>query len=211
MFSTLIVQNREKKGTRESQKLRSNGFVPGIIYGARKEPIPVSVQEKGLTKECSSSMFFNRVLILNIGDQEEKVLPKEVVYHPVTGRILHIDFMRVAKGSKVKLQIPVEIINEDKSPGIKKGGIVNLVVHRLECMADPEFIPEKIELDLTGKEIGDSFLLDQIGLPTGIEPVNAERDSVLATIVVSKVGIEDTKMVTSTDTTNTTTDGTKSE
>lgn len=193
MALNFIVKNREKSGAREARKLRLQGLVPGIVYGDHKDPLMISISEKEISKECSTSSFFNSVLTLNIDSQVEKVLPKEVAYHPVTGRVIHIDFMRVSKGSKVKIQIPVETINEDKAPGIKKGGIINLVVHKLECYVDPDNIPEKIELDLTGKEIGESFLLDQIQLPSGVKPVNAERDAVLATIVISNVSASDDK------------------
>lgn len=187
------VKNRNKSGAKEARKLRLQGLVPGIIYGNKKEPMMISISEKELCKECSTSSFFNSILNLNIDSNIEKVLPKEVVYHPVTGKVMHVDFMRVSKGSKIKIQIPVETINEDKAPGIKKGGIVNMVVHKLECYVDPDSIPEKIELDLSGKEIGESFLLDKIQLPSGVKPVNSERDAVLATIVISNVSASDDK------------------
>ncbi|MBR1944347.1 MAG: 50S ribosomal protein L25/general stress protein Ctc [Alphaproteobacteria bacterium] len=199
------VKNRSKSGVRETRKLRLQGLIPGIIYGDKKEPVMISISEKELTKECSTSSFFNRVLSLNIDSQVEKVLPKEVAYHPVTGRVIHVDFMRVSKGSKIRIQIPVETINEDKAPGIKKGGIINMVVHKLECYVDPDSIPEKIELDLTGKEIGESFLLDQIQLPNGVKPVNSERDAVLATIVISNVSASEDKSQASATTAETTT------
>ena len=206
MSLSFNVENRVKNGAKESRKLRSNGFVPGIIYGNNKDPLMISISEKELTKECATSSFFNSVITLNVGSQAEKVLPKEVAYHPVTGRVIHVDFLRVSKGSKVKIQIPVETINEDKAPGIKKGGIVNLVVHKLECYVDPENIPEKIELDLTGKEIGESFLLNNIQLPSGVKPVNSERDAVLATIVISNVSVTDEKTQTATNIESTTTE-----
>ena len=210
MNLNLTVQIRKEKGTREARKLRLQGLTPGIIYGSNKEEATmISVSEKELTKECSSASFFNSVLTLNMGDKTERVLPKAVVYHPVTDRVIHVDFMRVSKGSKVKIQIPVEIINEEKAPGIKKGGIINLVVHKLECYVDPENIPEKIELDLTGKEIGESFLLDNIQLPIGLKPVNPERDAVLATIVISNVSTVDDKSQSTATTESTTTENSK--
>ena len=203
------VKNREKSGAREARKLRLQGFVPGIVYGDNKDPLMISVSEKELTKECSTSSFFNSVLTLNIDSKVERVLPKEVAYHPVTGRVIHVDFMRVSKGSKVKIQIPVETINEDKAPGIKKGGIINLVVYKLECYVDPDNIPEKIELDLTGKEIGESFLLDKIQLPSGVKPVNPERDAVLATIVISNVSASEDKTQPASATESSTTEASK--
>lgn len=202
MSSSLNVQLRESCGSRQSRRLRHNGLVPGIIYGADKKPLMVSINRKELSKECNNSLFFNRVISLNTGKEVEKVLPKSIFCHPVSGDVLHVDFMRIAKGTKVKIMIPVETINEEKSPGIKKGGIINLVVHRLECLCNPERIPENLKLDLTGKEIGDSFLLENINIPTGVEPVNAVRDNVLATIVVSKVGKEEDKVSTTSSTTS---------
>lgn len=186
----LEAKIRNEHGSKHVKKLRKSGNIPGIIYGKEFQAQMITVNGKELVKESSTSSFFNTVLTLNISNKKEKVLPKEVSYDPVTGAILHIDFLRVNEGTKIKIQIPVETINEDKAPGIKKGGIVNLVVHKLECLVSPEEIPEKIELDLTGKEIGDSFLLEQVKLPKGVKPVNAIRDAVLATIVVSTSGNE---------------------
>lgn len=209
MNLNFAVKNRYKSGARNARKLRLQGFVPGIVYGDNKDPLMISISEKELTKECSTSSFFNSVLTLNIDSTVEMVLPKEVTYHPVTGRVIHVDFMRVSKGSKVKIQIPVETINEDKAPGIKKGGIINLVVYKLECYVDPDNIPEKIELDLTGKEIGESFLLDKIQLPSGVKPVNPERDSVLATIVISNVSASEDKTQAASATESSTTEASK--
>ncbi|MBQ9440848.1 MAG: 50S ribosomal protein L25/general stress protein Ctc [Alphaproteobacteria bacterium] len=209
MNLNFAVKNRDKSGARNARKLRLQGFVPGIVYGDNKDPLMISISEKELTKECSTSSFFNSVLTLNIDSKVERVLPKEVTYHPVTGRVIHVDFMRVSKGSKVKIQIPVETINEDKAPGIKKGGIINLVVYKLECYVDPDNIPEKIELDLTGKEIGESFLLDKIQLPSGVKPVNPERDSVLATIVISNVSASEDKTQAASATESSTTEASK--
>ncbi len=213
MLCSLNVQTRDTKGTAHSRRLRYSGMVPGIIYGAGKAPLPISVSEKELNKEYSTSAFFNKVFTLDTGNDKEKVLPKDVSIHPVTGNILHVDFMRISKGTKIKIFVPVEMVNEDKSPGIKKGGIVNLVVHKLECLSNPESIPEKIVLDLAGKEIGESFLLNQTSLPEGVEAVNPERDNVLATIVISKIGKEDDKQDSGTATVATTdaTATTKSE
>ena len=205
MLSELNVQIRKDLGTRHSRRLRHAGTVPGIVYGADKSSMPVSINGKELRGMCVSSVFFNRVLMLNTGSEKEKVLPKSISRHPVSGNILHVDFMRVSSGTKVKIFVPVEVINEDKAPGIKKGGIVNLVVHKLECLCDPETIPEVVTLDLTGKEIGDSFTLDATSLPDGVEAINAERDNVLATIVVSKVGKEEDTATSSTATTSETT------
>ncbi|MBQ8651267.1 MAG: 50S ribosomal protein L25/general stress protein Ctc [Alphaproteobacteria bacterium] len=186
MVSKINITERTQFGKRGARKLRHNGEVPGVIYGAGKEPVLVSVSEKELIAECYSLAFLGQVIDANIAGQKEKVLPKSVSFHPVTDRPIHVDFLRIAKGSTVKLGIAVEFINSDKCPGIKKGGLLNIVVHTLECNCDPERIPEKIVIDLEGKDIGDSFTLDSIKLPEGTLAANPTRDSVIATLVGSR-------------------------
>lgn len=191
MASSLIITKREVSGKREMRKLRHEELVPGVIYGDNQEPTLVAVGEKELIAECYSLAFLGHVIEAKLGSKTEKFLPKEIEFHPVTEMPIHIDFQRISKDSKVKVSIAVEFINEDKSPGIKKGGVINFVVHRLECFCSPESIPEKIVLDLSGKEIGESFVLENMTLPEGVVPVNAERDAVLATLVGSRVSSAD--------------------
>lgn len=191
MASNLIVTERSASGKKSARKLRHEGFVPGIIYGDNKEPVMVSVGEKELVAECYSLSFLGHVIEAKIGSHTEKFLPKEIEFDPVTDRPVHIDFLRVSKNSKVKVSIAIEFVNEDKSPGIKKGGIVNIVVHKLDCFCSPDSIPEKLVIDLSGKDIGDGFLLENMKLPEGVSPVNPERDSVIATIVGSKLMSEE--------------------
>lgn len=191
MASNIKISERVVSGKREVRKLRHEGLVPGIIYGDNQEPTKVSVGEKELMAECYTLAFFNRIIDVTIGKKKDKVLPRSISFDPVTDRPLHIDFQRISKDAKIKISIPVETINEDKCPGLKKGGIINFVVHQLECLCSPENIPEKILLDLSGKEIGESFLLDNTNLPEGVVAANAERDAVLATIVGTKAGGDD--------------------
>lgn len=191
MASNIIVTERTSSGKKAARKLRHEGFVPGVIYGDDKAPVMVSVGEKELIAECYSLSFLGHVIEAKIGSKTEKFLPKEIEFDPVTDRPVHIDFLRVSKNSKVKVSIAIEFVNEDKSPGIKKGGIVNVVVHKLDCFCSPDAIPEKLSIDLSGKDIGDGFLLENMELPEGVSPVNPERDSVIATIVGSNVGADD--------------------
>ena len=188
MTSNIKIFERTTSGKREVRKLRHEGFVPGIIYGDNKEPTKVSVGEKELLAECYTLAFFGHIIEVNLGKTKEKILPRAISFDPVTDKPLHIDFQRVSKDAKIKISVPVETINEEKCPGIKKGGIINFVVHQLECFCSPDNIPEKILLDLSGKEIGESFLLENTILPEGVFAVNAERDAVLATLVGAKVG-----------------------
>ena len=191
MASSIIVTERSASGKKSARKLRHEGFIPGVIYGDNKAPVLVSVGEKELVAECYTSAFLGHVIEAKIGSVTEKFLPKEIEFDPVTDRPVHIDFLRVSKNSKVKVSIAIEFINEDKSPGIKKGGLINVVVHKLECFCSPESIPEKLIIDLAGKDIGDGFLLENMELPEGVSPVNAERDAVIATIVGSKLMTEE--------------------
>ncbi|MDR0630777.1 MAG: 50S ribosomal protein L25/general stress protein Ctc [Holosporales bacterium] len=193
MSSGLKISKRNCSGTKESKKLRYDCLVPGVIYGAKKEPILVSVGEKELKSECRSNAFFNRIIEVNIGSNVEKIIPKNVDFHPVSDNPIHIDFQRISKDSKIKLLIPIEFKNEDKAPGLKKGGIINVIVYKLECHCPFDSMPEKIILDLTDKEIGDSIILSEIKLPKGVTPANPERDSIIATIVGARSAKEEDK------------------
>jgi large subunit ribosomal protein L25 len=187
----LKIVARSASGKRETRKLRHEGFVPGIIYGGNAAPRLVSVHAKELGLECGDPAFLGHVIDVDIGSEHEKFLPKEIVLHPVTGHPVHIDFQRVSKDSKVKVGITIEFVNELKSPGLKKGGIINVVVHKLECLCSPASIPPVISIDVTGKDIGDSLLLSDIELPDGVVAAHPERDSIIATIVGARVGSAD--------------------
>ncbi|GHT89390.1 50S ribosomal protein L25 [Alphaproteobacteria bacterium] len=187
MASELRISERLGSGKREARRLRHNGFVPGIIYGTEKEPLKVAVGEKELLSECYSSAFMGHVINTKIGSCNEKILPRSVDFDPVTDRPVHVDFLRVSKDSKVKIHIPIEVINADKCAGLKKGGLVNFVVHQLECLCSPDAIPDKLVLDVARKEIGESFALDSLKLPAGVSAAHPERDAVIATLVGAKV------------------------
>ena len=191
MAADLIITAREASGKRATRKLRHEGFVPGVIYGDNKEPTLVAVSEKKLMAECYTLAFLGHVIEAKIGEKTEKFLPKEIEFDPVTDRPIHVDFLRISKNSKVKVNIAIEFINEDKSIGLKKGGVINVVVHKLECFCSPESIPEKIVIDLANADIGATFLLENVALPEGVSPVNAERDAVIATLVGSRVSSDD--------------------
>ncbi|MDR0942274.1 MAG: 50S ribosomal protein L25/general stress protein Ctc [Holosporales bacterium] len=196
MTSNLKIIKRDVFGKRETRKLRKDGFVPGVIYGADAEPVLVAVGEKELIAECYSSSFLGHIIDAKIGNKAEKFLPKEITFHPVTDKPIHIDFQRISADSKVKIGIAVEFVNEDKSPGLKKGGVINVIIHKLECLCSPTAIPEKIIVDVADKDIGYSFLLEDIKLPRGISPAFPERDAVLATIVGATSSEADEKTAT---------------
>lgn len=189
MSSGLEITVRQDKGKKAARKLRHEGFVPGVVYGGDKAPVLVSVSEKELSKVCYSSSFLNHICEAKLdGSKKERVLPRIITFNQTSGRPSHIDFQRVSKSSVLKIQVPIEFINEDKSPGIKKGGILNIIVHQLECSCSPDNIPENIIIDLSGKDVGNSCLLNEIKLPKGVEATHSDRDSIIATIVGAKVG-----------------------
>jgi large subunit ribosomal protein L25 len=196
MAANLIITKRDSSGKKESRKLRHQGLIPGVIYGGDKEPTLVSVSEKELMLECYTLAFLGHVIEAKIDTKIEKFLPTAIDFHPVTDRPIHIDFQRISKGSNVKIGVPIEFINEDKSPGLKKGGIINFVVHKLECLCPYESIPEKIVLDLARKEIGESFHLSDIKLPEGVTATHTGQDLVIATIVNARVSTVDTEATT---------------
>lgn len=183
MENKLGITLRDVVGTKEVRRLRHNGTIPGVIYGDNKQPVNISLSQKELESVCYSSAFYNSIIDINLGSEVEKIIPRDIDFHPVTDKPLHVDFQRVAKGEKVRVHIAVNFINDDKSIGLKKGGVLNIVVHQLECFCSPDNIPEKITLDLSGKDIGYGFLLADVNLPEGVVPSNPERDSVIATIV----------------------------
>lgn len=186
MSIDLKITKRDVVGKKASRRLRHEGFVPGIVYGENKDSVLISVGEKELLTVCYSLSFFGHIVNFTIGSEQFKVLPRDIRFDALTNRPIHVDFQRVSKDSKVKVSIPVEFENEDKCPGIKKGGLLNIVVHRLDCFCSPEFIPENIVIDLAGREIGESFELKDVVFPEGVVVVNLEKDSVLATIVAAK-------------------------
>ena len=191
MENILNISARNETGKREVRKLRHTGFVPATIYGGQKAPQNVSVSQKALESVCYSSAFYNNIIECEIGSEKERILPRSVDFHPVTDKPIHVDFQRVSSDSKVRVHVAIEFINEDKSLGIKKGGVLNVVVHQLECICSADNIPGKISLDLSGKDIGDAFILDDIKLPVGVLAAHPERDHVIATLVGSRASISD--------------------
>lgn len=166
--------------------LRKEGFVPGVVYGVKKDPVLVSINAKELAAQCKSLQFFSRILTLNIGNNQETVLTKAIQNDPVTDEPIHIDFQRIDPQSKIKVFVPIHFINQDKSPGIKMGGSLNIIIHSLEVYSLPTAIPESFQIDLNGVKSGTSFYLKNLKFPDSVTPVNPERDSILGTIVSAR-------------------------
>jgi large subunit ribosomal protein L25 len=185
------VKPRTHSGTGGARAVRREGLIPGIIYGETKEPEMISVDIRALTKEYHQTGFFSRIYKLSVAGAEQQVIVRDVQVHPVTDVPLHVDFQRVSKGSKVHVSVSITFINEDKAPGLKKGGVLNTIVHALELVCAADQIPEKLVVDLTGLEMNNSIHIDALKLPEGVVAAHPERDHTLATIVAPSIMVEE--------------------
>lgn len=180
---TLTAETRERAGKGASRALRREGRVPAVIYGGKEEPLTIHVEEKLLNKQLATGHFMNSVVEISVGGKALRTLPKDVAFHPVTDRPLHVDFLRLSKDSTVHVEVPVQFINEEKSPGLKRGGVLNIVRHELELVCDANNIPDDILIDVTGFDVGDSIHISHVTLPAGSKSAITDRDFTIATIV----------------------------
>ena len=180
---TLSAEARETVGKGASRSLRREGRVPAVIYGNNEDPQGIHVEEKALLKALHTGHFMNSVVMIDVGGKNVRTLPKDVAFHPVTDRPLHADFLRISEHAKVHVEVPVHFINEEASPGIKRGGVLNIVRHELELVCDAAEIPDEIKVDLTGYEVGDSIHISSVTLPKGVASAIEDRDYTIATIV----------------------------
>ena len=181
MKNNLKATIRNNKTTGELNNLRSKGFIPAILYGGKSPNLKLSIQENSL-KDLNSDTFLSTIIDLDVDGKKEKVIPREISYHVISDKPSHIDFMRILKGSKIILEIPVTFKNNNDSPGLKKGGVLNIVRRKIELECVAENIPENIEIDLTGLDIGASVKISSVKLPENTKPTITDRDFVVATI-----------------------------
>lgn len=180
---TLPAETRDRAGKGASRALRREGRVPAVIYGGKEAPTPIHVEERLLIKQLGTGHFMNSIVEIELGGKTVRTLPKDVAFHPVSDRPNHVDFLRLAKGAKVDVSVPVLFVNEEASPGLKKGGVLNVVRHELELVCDANKIPSEIEIDVTGLEVGDSIHISHVKLPEGSESAITDRDFTIATVV----------------------------
>ena len=180
---TLPAEARDRAGKGASRALRRDGRVPAVVYGEKKEPLSIHVEEKLLSKMLSTGHFMNSVIMIDFEGKPHRTLPKAVDFHPVSSRPIHVDFLRIGEHTKVHVGVPMRFDNEEESPGLKRGGVLNVVVHELEIVCDAASIPNEIHIDLTGLEIGDSIHISQVNLPDGVTASNQDEDFTVATIV----------------------------
>jgi large subunit ribosomal protein L25 len=180
---TLSAESRDRAGKGASRALRNSGRIPAVIYGNNEAPLGVHIEEKLLMKALMTGHFFNSVVMIDVGGKTIRTLPKDAQFHPVSERPLHADFLRIAEHAKVTVQVPVHFTNEAASPGIKRGGVLNVVRHDLELICDAATIPDEIEVSLAGFDVGDSIHISAVTLPAGAASAITDRDFTIATIV----------------------------
>ena len=180
---TLTAETRERGGKGASRELRREGRVPAVVYGGKEEPLMIHVEEKLLMKQLMTGHFMNSVVMIEVGGKTIRTLPKDVAFHPVKDRPIHADFLRISKDAKVTVAVPVVFVNEEASPGLKRGGVLNVVRHELEIACDADKIPDEITIDVTGFDVGDSIHISNVTLPKGAESAITDRDFTIATIV----------------------------
>ncbi len=178
---TLAAEARDRVGKGASRAMRRQGRVPAVIYGEKKEPLSVHVEEKRLVKLIETGHFMNSVVEIEVEGARHRTLPRDVHYHPVTDRPMHVDFLRVASNAVITVAVPVRFANEDASPGLKRGGVLNVVRHEIEVRCPADQIPDDILVDVTGFDVGESIHISSVRLPDGVEPV-IDRDFTIATI-----------------------------
>ncbi|MDJ0970645.1 MAG: 50S ribosomal protein L25/general stress protein Ctc [Kiloniellales bacterium] len=178
----LPAEPRERVGKGAARAVRRAGRVPAVIYGDRKDPLTISLDPRDVDRELHRPGFFATLFDVEIGGKKHRVLPRDVQLDPVSDRTVHVDFLRVAQDTEVTVNVPVNFTNDEESPGLKRGGVLNIVRHEIEFSCRADAIPQQIEIDLTGLDIGDSVHISMIQLPDGVIPTITDRDFTIATV-----------------------------
>ena len=181
----LKADAREKVGKGSARETRRNGKVPAVIYGDKQPPLAIALPYKELYYKIHGGGFMTTIATIDVDGKKIQVLPKDYQLDPIRDFPMHVDFLRIGKDSVVTVEIPVHFINEEKSPGIKRGGVLNVVRHEVEFTVPANAIPEFITIDLTGTDIGDSLHISAVKLPAGVKPTISDRDFTIATIASS--------------------------
>jgi large subunit ribosomal protein L25 len=181
----LKAEAREQVGKGSAREVRRNGKVPAVIYGDKQPPQAIALSYKDIYYKIHGGGFLTTIATIDVDGKKVQVLPKDYQLDPVKDFPMHVDFLRVGKDTEVNVDVPVHFINEEKSPGIKRGGVLNIVRHEVEFHCPANAIPEFITIDLTGTDIGDSIHISAVTLPAGVKPVISDRDFTIATIAGS--------------------------
>ncbi|HEY5347509.1 MAG TPA: 50S ribosomal protein L25/general stress protein Ctc [Rhizomicrobium sp.] len=187
----LKVEAREGTGKGPAYQARLKGLIPGIVYGGGSQPQPVNVDTRTLERHAGNAGFLTTLLTLDIGGKKTQVIPRQVQLDPVSDRPVHVDFLRLEKGATVRLEIPVHFKGQGESPGLKKGGVLNIVSHTIELYCQAEKIPHVIEVDVAALDINDTIHISSLTLPEGVKPAIRGRDFTIASIVASTSVMEE--------------------
>lgn len=185
------VEVRDRTGTGGARAARRDGMVPGVLYGGPRGAVSITVKRNELVKAISTGKFIAQMVDLEHKGERQPVIARDIQFHPVTDEPVHIDFYRVEENSIITLNVPVHFINDEAAPGIKRGGVLNIVRHDIEVRCKAGSIPSEIVVDLTGYDIGDSIHISSVTLPEGVKPVITNRDFTIATLQGSRAVIED--------------------
>ncbi len=187
----LKAETRERVGKGSSRELRRNGLIPAVIYGDKQAPLSIALSTKEVTMKIHAGGFMTTVATIDVNGEKIRVLPKDYQLDPVRDFTMHVDFLRVSKDSQVSVQVPVRFENEEKSPGLKQGGVLNIVRHDVELNVSADNIPDALNVDLTGLKVGDSIHISDVKLPAGATPVISDRDFTIATIAAPAGGVKE--------------------
>ena len=186
-MSNLKAIKRETTSSGSINKLRETGYIPAILYGGENPNQKISIEKKAVRDIINSDSFLSKVLEIEVDGKKVKVLPREVAYHVMSEEPIHIDFMRIVQGKKVVIEVPVNFKNHPDSPGLKRGGVLNIVRRKVELKCPGESIPNEIVIDLTGTDIGTSIKISYVKLPENVVPTITDRDFVIATVAAPTV------------------------
>lgn len=190
-LGTLSGIARPKSGKGAARQSRRDGHVPGVVYGGGEAPVAVSIEKRALVKALHQPGFFARLFNLSVDGTPVRVLPRDAQFDPVSEALLHVDFQRISKDARIRVEVPVHFINEEASPGLKIGGVLNVVRHEIEVECPADSIPDSFTVDLTGLEIHDSVHISHIKLAEGVRPTITDRDFTIASIAPPTVQIEE--------------------
>ncbi|MEQ8665681.1 MAG: 50S ribosomal protein L25/general stress protein Ctc [Rhodospirillales bacterium] len=190
-FIPIAAELRERAGKGAARSTRREGRVPAVIYGNKQEPVLISLDPVELKKQFRGGTFFSHVYEIEVGDEKAQVLARDLQLHPVTDEPIHVDFMRFSPRTKLSFDIPVHFENEEASPGLRSGGVLNVVRHTVELLCSPLNIPEFLTADLSGLDVGDGIHISNITLPEGVTPTITDRDFTIATIAAPTVYVEE--------------------
>ncbi len=186
----MSATKRDRAGKGSARAARRSGLIPAVIYGGKAAPETININDNSFRKLMSQPGIMSHVIALDVEGKTTNVLPRDIQFHPVTDAPLHVDFLRITASSTVMVMVPVVFTNEDASPGLKGGGVLNIVRHEIEMSCSATSIPESLTVDLTGTEIGDSVHISAVSLPENTQPTITDRDFTIATIAAPTVEVE---------------------